>query len=163
MAKTISTVKGDLFAFLSPDDYMIHGCNAQGVMGSGIALAVKNNYPGAYETYRREEELNGLELGSIIPYYDRNDGITVINGITQNLYGRNGSRFVSYDAITEVFEKTRQYIEGHVSFDDFNHPRLFFPMIGAGLGGGNWNIIRTIIEEVFDGSPVPLIYVEYRK
>lgn len=159
MSKTISTVKGDLFAYLRPEDYMIHGCNAQGVMGSGIALAVKNIYPGAYAAYRKVEETQGLELGSIIPYYDQTDKITVINGITQNLFGRNGNRFVSYDAITEVFEKTRIYIEGSITFDDPKPPRLFMPLIGAGLGGGNWRIIQTIVEEVFDGSSVKLILV----
>lgn len=156
MSKTISTVKGDLFTYLQPGDGMIHGCNAQGVMGSGIALAVKNTYPGAFAEYRKVEETQGLQLGSIIPYYDTTDMIWVINGITQNLYGRNGSRFVSYDAVTEVFENTRNYIERFQP----GFKRLFLPLIGAGLGGGNWHIIQTIIEEVFEGSEIPLILVK---
>jgi O-acetyl-ADP-ribose deacetylase (regulator of RNase III) len=158
MSKTIPTVKGDLFAYLLPGDYMIHGCNAQGVMGSGIALAVKNIYPGAFTAYRKVEETQGLSLGSIIPYFDQADQITVINGITQNLFGRNGNRFVSYDAITEVFEQTRSYIERNAT-DPLKPPRLFMPLIGAGLGGGNWRIIQTIVEEVFDGSLVNVILV----
>lgn len=160
MSKTISTVRGDLFAYLQPGDYMIHGCNAQGVMGSGIALAVKNIYPGAYAAYRKVEETQGLQLGSIIPYYDQADEITVINGITQNLFGRNGNRFVSYDAITDVFEKTRVFIEGSATFDALKAPRMLLPLIGAGLGGGNWRIIQTIVEEVFEGSMVNLILVK---
>ena len=155
MPKTISTVKGDLFGYLRQGDVMVHGCNAQGVMGSGIALAVKNIYPGAYEAYRKAHETKGLKLGSIIPYYDVTDMVWVINGITQNRYGRDGSRFVSYDAVTEVFSNTRSYIEQQPGFK-----RLFFPLIGAGLGGGNWRIIQTIIEEVFDGSDIPLILVK---
>lgn len=153
MAKTISTVKGDLFAYLKPGDAFVHGCNAQGVMGSGIAASVREIYPAAYNDYRKVFETEGLHLGEIIPHYDPQTQVWVINGITQNLYGKTGDRFVSYDAVTEVFERIRKdYQVGNIK-------RLFFPLIGAGLGGGNWRIIQTIIEEVFDGCDLPLILV----
>lgn len=153
MAKTISTVRGDLFTYLKPGDAFVHGCNAQGVMGSGIAASVREIYPGAYDVYRKEFEARGLDLGDVIPFYDPQTQVWVLNGITQNLYGKTGDRFVSYDAVTEVFENI---LKGHKLP---NIKRLFFPLIGAGLGGGNWRIIQTIIEEVFDGSDLPLILV----
>lgn len=153
MAKTISTVTGDLFAYLKPGDAFVHGCNAQGVMGSGIAASVREIYPAAYQVYRAEFEARGLDLGDVIPFYDPQTQVWVLNGITQNLYGKTGDRFVSYDAVTEVFENIRK---GHKIG---NIQRLFFPLIGAGLGGGNWRIIQTIIEEVFDGVDIPLILV----
>lgn len=153
MAKTIATVKGDLFAYLKPGDAFVHGCNAQGVMGSGIAASVREIYPDAYNAYRMVHEKDGLALGEVIPFYDTQTQVWVLNGITQNLYGKTGDRFVSYDAVTEVFENIRK------SYQVGNIQRLFFPLIGAGLGGGNWRIIQTIIEEVFDGIEIPLILV----
>ena len=41
-------IKGDVFdSFLYPSSMVVHGCNAKGVMGSGVARVVRNNFPAA--------------------------------------------------------------------------------------------------------------------
>lgn len=153
------TVFGNLFDFMKPGDAMMHGCNNLGVMGSGIALEVKTRYPGAYTVYRNKYDLHGgLVLGEIIPYFDKT-GVIIINAITQNFYGKDGKRYVKYDAVAEC---CRQIREG---FKVMLEPpkRLYFPLIGAGLGGGSWNVISEIIKDEFDGMEgTELILVEYR-
>ncbi|KAI0409733.1 hypothetical protein F4802DRAFT_545290 [Xylaria palmicola] len=43
---------GDIFA--APDHTVLtHACNTQGKWGAGIAVAFKNAYPNAFETYRK--------------------------------------------------------------------------------------------------------------
>lgn len=140
------TVKGNLFDYLKPGDAMVHGCNNQGVMGSGIALEVKERFPGAYSTYRNKYDLHGLELGEIIPYFDRS-GKIIINAVTQNFYGKDGKRYVKYDAVADCCYHIRE------GFKVMLEPpkTLYFPLIGAGLGGGNWNVISEIIKSEFDG------------
>lgn len=50
----------------NPDSNIImHGCNCQGVMGSGIAKQIKLLFPEAYEHYRKIYLKNGLGLGDI--------------------------------------------------------------------------------------------------
>ena len=100
--------KGDLMAVSS--GIIAHGCNAQGVMGSGVAALVKAKYPGAFEQYVADLEMMDKEVVSPLGYVsfwsptDLNVGLTpdrlfIANCITQNNVGRDGSKYVSYDAI----------------------------------------------------------------
>lgn len=130
--------------------HVVHGCNAQGVMGSGVALGIKATYPLAYEDYMEIHENGGLELGKAYPTVISTD-LVVWNAITQNLYGK-GPRQVSYDAIQTCF----QDINSVIGEMDMQCPKeIHIPLIGAARGGGNWDIIRTIIEETVD-YPVTL-------
>lgn len=156
MSKKINVVKGDIFKLMQPGDAMVHGCNAQGVMGSGIAATVRDLYPGAYDYYRKVFQERGLKLGEIIDYFDPKDRVWILNGITQNLYGRDGSRFVSYDAVAEVFsEIARSYQHAQIK-------NLFLPLIGAGLGGGNWKIIQTIVEQELKDTDLNVTLVLFK-
>ena len=46
--------------------HIIHGCNAQGVMGSGVAAIIRAKYPMAYKTYIYQAD-TGYILGEVIP------------------------------------------------------------------------------------------------
>jgi O-acetyl-ADP-ribose deacetylase (regulator of RNase III) len=151
----IKTVKGNIFDFVKPNDAIVHGCNAQGVMGSGIALEVKQRYPGAFNAYVNHHLVHGLTLGDAIPYFDPKDKFWIINAVTQEFFGRDGKRYVSYDAVADAFKRIR---DANQHFD-----RLLFPLIGAGLGGGDWTVIQSIIESEFKGSNTELILVEFQK
>ena len=149
----IKHIKGDLFSV--KEGYIIHGCNAQGVMGAGVALIVKMVYPEAFDAYRaclnKKRELGKDPLGSttICPIDDTN--LVIVNAVTQEYYGA-GKRHTDYDAVraclVEFTERTEKY---HKLFKDV--PRVLnFPLIGCGLGGGEWEVIEQIIEEEIDDS-----------
>lgn len=125
--------KGDLLTY--PGKFIAHGCNAQGVMGSGVAALIKKKYPYAYKTYRQKYDVCGLNLGDIQILQCKDK--TVINLITQEFYGREPKRYVSYDAIALCMQTLEEYLYGE---------EIAMPMIGAGLGGGKWEIIEAIIE-----------------
>lgn len=119
-----------------------HGCNAQGVMGSGVAAAIKKFYPEAFTEYRYQHEQYGLMLGDVI--WVRCGQKIILNCITQDFYGRKeGTRYADYDAIRKCFK--------HINFmnthDDEKYDSIALPLIGAGLGGGDWSVIAPIIEE----------------
>lgn len=132
--------KGDLLSVTS--GVILHGCNAQGVMGSGIALAIKKRFPEAYMTYRDNYDNvpGGLQLGSIIWHHVPSKMLWIANAITQENYGRLNKRYVNYAAIVSVFKDC-------VGFAYTQQCSLNFPKIGAGLGGGDWSIIEQLIDD----------------
>lgn len=119
---------------------IVHGCNAQGRMGSGFSKELRARYPDAYETYKSVHESSGLKLGSTV-YHIVDDNLVIANAITQEYYGYDGNKYVSYDAIDTVFKDMNDFIEltGRMT-------HLHFPRIGADLGGGNWSVIKNIID-----------------
>lgn len=142
----IKYIKGDLFD--TDIEVIVHGCNAQGVMGSGVAKIIRDRYNKAYDRYRKEYKLHGhLNLGDIITARG-DDGKVIINAITQEFYGRDGKRYVSYDALADAMKKINRFNEVYGVSD------IAMPMIGAGLGGGDWSVIEAIIEsELTDIQP----------
>ena len=133
--------KGDLLNVTS--GIIIHGCNSHGVMGSGVALAVKNKYPDCYVAYHNTcvaRQNDPTLLGSVIVYVV-NENLSVANMITQKDFGTH-KRQVNYGAIARGFDDLEEFYA--------NMPGLVFhfPKIGAGLGGGDWEVIAEIIEQM---------------
>jgi O-acetyl-ADP-ribose deacetylase (regulator of RNase III) len=145
---------GDLFS--TKIQTIVHGCNAQGVMGSGVAKIIRDEYPRAYDRYRNEYERESrLKLGSIItvPCRDHTNpdiARVIINAITQEFYGGDPSRrYVSYDAVSDAMKMVDRL------YDVYGITTIAMPKIGAGLGGGDWNVIASIIEsELTNITPV---------
>jgi len=128
------TKYGDMFANIKNGQVIAHGCNAQGVMGSGVAAAVKAQFPEAYNVYSRYVRSSGL--GKVISVETK--GIWVANCITQEFYGRDHSkRYVSYDAVYDCFEELANHFKDKV---------VNFPLIGGGLGNGDPDVLKYIFE-----------------
>ena len=146
----------------APEYCLIHGCNAHGVMGSGVALSIKNEFPLAYEHYRRyclqtndsEDQQNPLVILGAVVFVNTN-GKIIGNCITQENYGRgraDAKPYVSYDAVRSCMTRVNEYLKALAVSD------VAMPMIGAGLGGGKWSEIAPIIEsELIDVQPI--VYV----
>lgn len=134
----IEYVTGDLLN--SGETIILHGCNSHGVMGSGIDLQVKEKYPEAFNKYKQYCDFYNEEgikiVGDVVEVDIR--GVRIINAITQKNYGRyKQNRYVSYDAIDDIM----RYL--NIAYVD---KRVAMPMIGAGFGNGDWNVISAIIE-----------------
>lgn len=145
----ITYLTGDLL--LSPCQLILHGCNAQGVMGSGVAKAIRAKYPPAYEVYRKKYEDVGLRLGEIVYAPIPSENLWIANGISQEFYGRSGGPFVDYEAINSIMTSVNSFAAG-CGID-----KVAMPLIGAGFGGGSWNIISKEIEKCFT-MVQPIVY-----
>lgn len=124
------------------ESFILHGCNAQGKMNSGVAKAIREHYPSAYAVYMHQYEKGENWLGSSTFAYQE-DGKYVINGITQQYYGYDGKQYVNYGAIREVVEGINWWMEEE---HGYYYP-VAIPKIGAGLGGGDWDLIEKIFKE----------------
>jgi O-acetyl-ADP-ribose deacetylase (regulator of RNase III) len=144
-------IKGDLLEV--KNGIIGHGVNCQGVMGSGLALGIKNKYPSVYEAYRRvvqqshnkESLLGTVQVVSTLPdgvYDPKGDTVLVANIFTQNKYGKDGKRYLDYEALYVGFEKL---YKRSVLYD----LPLCIPKIGCGLAGGDWGIVSLMIEKAY--------------
>lgn len=148
-------VKGDLIelAIDGEFDLIIHGCNCFCTMGAGIAKTIKLRFPQAYETDLKTIKGDISKLGTISSAeIDTNKGkLTIVNGYTQFNWKGNGIK-ADYDAIRNVFKTVKEKFSGL---------RIGYPAIGAGLAGGDWQIISEIIDEELNGEDHT--FVEYGK
>lgn len=147
---TIIRKQGSL---LDAKGIIVHGCNAQGVMGSGVALAIKNKWPNVYEQYRQEWATGGWRVGDAQLIENVTEGVHVVNAITQEFYGREPCRYVSYDGVAMAFSNIRH--DARTLKCPVN-----FPLIGAGLGGGDWEIISTIIDRTLGDDIEKVLWVQ---
>lgn len=127
---------------------IVHGCNCQGVMGSGIAREIKERFPIVFETYHSRP----LRMGKIIPV-QLSETKWIVNAMTQYGFG-HGKRQVDYDAVANVFEKVVELAKTL----PVQLP-ILFPKIGAGLGGGDWEIIAKIIDRTVPKEFEKQLYV----
>lgn len=135
---------GDLMK--ATERFIVHGCNAQGVMGSGVAKLIRDKYPQAYNDYVDVHRVNGLLLGQTI--WVNTHPHAIINAITQQDYGRDQNVvYVSYDAIAAVFRQINATAAMPTSNAFGEIDAVAMPLIGAGLANGRWSIISKIIEE----------------
>lgn len=134
-------IKGDLIkaAMRGEFDVIAHGCNCFGQMGAGIALAIKENFPGAYEVDLRTKKGDRDKLGtcSVAEY----ENVHIVNAYTQFHYGNpKRKKHVDYEAIRSCMTWIR---------DEYSTLKIGLPMIGCGLAGGKWYVVEQIFDEVF--------------
>lgn len=157
----IEMIKGDLFQSKHP--IIAHGVNCQGVMGAGVALQIRKRYPEVYRHYKAMcEDAAGMDafneysttaqtnlLGKAQIIEENGDKI--VNCFTQWTIGVG--RQVSYDAIATSLTKTHDFA--------YQYDCLYvaMPMIGAGLGGGKWEVISAIIDTTFTKIPAKVYYL----
>lgn len=123
----------------SDEKVIAHGCNCSGGFGSGFAKAVAELYPSVREGYLHRYNTRGWRLGDVqLIGVGDGSGREIANCGTQQRYGKpEEGPYVSYPAIRQVIKNLIQ-----------SYPNGFaMPKIGAGLAGGNWDIISKIIED----------------
>lgn len=142
---TITHKKGNVVdALLNGEvDFLLHGCNAQGVMGSGVAKEIKERVPSAYELYRDIYECCGeFNLGEAYPDWESG----VVHLITQRYYG-TGKRHLNYGALCKSFaDFIDELMDSNVE-KEFDELVVGIPyLIGCGLAGGDEKIVLELIE-----------------
>lgn len=147
----MKTVIGNLIKLAKEGhfDAIVHGCNCHCRMGSGIAKAIRAEFPEAFEADRRTSPGDRSKLGTYTSCQVEtgNGKVSVINAYTQFDFGTD-SRKADYDAIRTVFQSLKR---------DFAGKRIGYPKIGAGLAGGDWATIESIIEEELEGEDHTLV------
>lgn len=153
----MKTVKGDLIkmALRGEFDLIAHGCNCMCAMGKGIALTIKNTFPRVYEIDCQTKAADQSKLGTCSVAEIQTDAgeLIVVNAYTQfHWKGPEGN--TSYEAT----ESCMKWIG-----ENFPDKKIGLPLIGAGLGGGDWNRISAIIEKELAGCDVTIVEFQPEK
>lgn len=157
-------IQGDLIelALKGRFDVIAHGCNCFCTMGAGIAPKMANAF--GCDTFPKENlryKGNIDKLGTIdFMYRCIEDAfeiqdvktVIVVNAYTQYYYGKNHfdgvSKPIDYEALTLCMRKINHIFKGkHIGLSQ----------IGCGLAGGDWNIVKSIIQKELKDCKVTIV------
>ncbi len=134
-------------------DVIAHCCNCQVNMGSGIAPLIKAAFPYAWEADLETTKGDWKKLGTVsygVP--DAEDYLEYDVPDVFNLYGqfgygkrKTGGRDLNYDALYNALDLMTKKLQEWGSDPVCTHIGL--PMLGAGLAGGDWDIIEMMIRK----------------
>jgi len=133
----VKEVKGDLIEMFKNGEFSLiaHGANCLSTMGAGIALQLAENFP---EVPKVDKE------SALPPFYKLGDYSvaqteygTILNFYTQL---KPGSNF-EYSALKSCLKKLS--IE---ALKSDSYIELAVPQIGAGIGAGDWAIIKQLLD-----------------
>jgi len=130
----------------APDYYIVHQVNNCGIMGGGLALQVRNRFPGLFEDYQafclRWSFEEKKKRGFIHLFETEKKDHVIVGVFGQNGLGRN-KNYTDYEALEaglisvatlcNACEKTAALPFG----------------IGCGLAGGDWKTVYPIIKRTF--------------
>lgn len=145
----MKTIKGNITEITS--GIIFQQVNCQNRMGSGLAKSIYTKWPEVKRLYHEFcQDVNPLLLlGAYqaieVTEVSLTSNVLVVNCFSQLNLGNDGQRYTDYGAIKMAF----------ISFwDDFsqriNESQVYFPKnFGCGLGGGDWNIVKELIEFYF--------------
>lgn len=147
----ITEVDANLLEY--PLDGFLHQANCFCTMGAGIALSIKNKYPELYKAdiqFGKRGDSSKLGKFSTVKCHDDKQGY--------NMYGQYnmgmGKRQTNYEAVYNGLQGIVQHaIQANII-------RLGLPKnMGCVLGGGDFRIIRAIIDVIFDADSGIELYI----
>lgn len=130
-----------------------HVCNDLGVMGAGVAFAIRKKWPKAYSLYREWYDNTFYEIREKKVFFELGQvqavkvvgGIAIINMIAQcginNKFNSNRVP-IRYGALTSCMRKVCSIAKRHEA-------TLHCPKFGSALAGGSWEVIESLIFELW--------------
>lgn len=139
-------VNADLLA--QTHGLIVHGTNASGGFGSGIAGQIRKQFPQVYEKFK--EMPHGANSLGKAQFVNITDDLVIANLFTQLNYGKDGKKYASPEAIKKAL--TIAFAQCYL----YELP-LLAPKIGCGLGGLDW---ETEVKPIFELLELVYPYVD---
>lgn len=140
----------------TPFKLMAHQVNCKGVMGAGVAKQLRTKYPSLYTEYTQFVNLY-KKYGLLGRCQSVNVGEHIIfNIFAQDNYGRDGV-YTDYDAMERALKMA--ILEYEEDIDKQLTIAIPYGM-GAGLAGGDWNTITSILENI--EKELNVVFVAYK-
>ena len=139
----IQLQKGDILK--ADAEALVNTVNCVGVMGRGIALQFKKAYPNNFKKYKTACDDKKVRPGHMIIFETGNmfNPRYIINFPTKR-HWRGKSRIEDIESgLKTLADEVRKR----------NIRSIAIPPLGCGLGGLDWNIVRSMIEKTFEEFP----------
>ena len=141
----IKEIKGNMFDYVTENDYIVHCISSDFALGAGIAKEIDKRY----------NVRNVLLNNSVKKIYKPGDGYVIITGKVLNLITKEkyyhkptyGSLLASLEKLLDIL-KTR------------NITKIHMPRIGCGLDKLRWDMVFPIICRIFMNSGID-VYIYY--
>lgn len=154
----IKIIEGDLLK--ATEDVIAHQVNCQGVMGSGVALAIKNKWNIAYLEYMRlfrEQDENNSTFFNFSVFLGKCQIVRVDNNkYIANLFGQNEYGYAGSKQYTNLNALKEALLTLKTTCKDHNKSIALPYKIGSDRGGADWNEVYKMIDEVFSDYEVTL-------
>ena len=121
-------------------DAIVNTVNCVGVMGAGIALAFKVQYPAYFKDYKFACNRGELAPGKLHVYRREGSPKFIISFPTKR-HWRNGSKLEDIDIGLESLVKI-------ITENDIRS--IAIPKLGCGLGGLDWEIVKPKIVKALE-------------
>lgn len=137
--------------FQSGADIICHQVNCQGVMGSGIAKQVRENYPVVYEEYKRRcniyspKDLLGMAQFVGTAHRHNTPFLGIFNLYAQEKFGYDGKQYTDYAALYKCFKQLKESIP---NLKGEKYVIAIPYMMSCCRGGANWETVYGIIKDV---------------
>ena len=167
----INYIKGDLFDYVTSNDCIIHVVNNAIRIGGGFTAPLIKRFPyieTAYyfwfnhavpvDTYRISGSpvLGEIQIvwfrptDNVYRNFERTDGIYIVNMMAQeSTISATNPHPLKYDALEHCLRKVADDSE-------LKNTRIIAPKFGAGLAGGDWNKIESLINAVFHDREITI-------
>ena len=156
-------VRGNLIELFKEGrfDFMIHGCNCFSSMNAGIAKQIKEEFPEAFRVdykYEVDAPIDKLGIFSEVSFYGYG---TIINAYTQYNPGAN----FEYSALESCLYylklrcQERRYRKEH-NLKWRQEPKLGLPLIGCGIGGGDFKVVKKILEKFSSDFDITVVHYD---
>jgi len=147
----IKYVKGNILE--SEAQAIVNTVNTVGVMGKGIALQFKREYPNNYKAYLEACKKKQIRVGEIFLFKDHNlssgDKI-IINFPTKNDWRKPSELSFIEEGLNDLIVKIH---ENKIK-------SIAIPPLGAGNGGLDWLKVKKVIEEKLSNVNIDIIIYE---
>lgn len=146
----IKFLKGDLLK--SDAEALVNAVNTVGVMGKGIALKFKNQYPENYKVYKATCNKGELKVGKILIVKDGDlfNQKFIVNFPTKQ----------HWRAPSEISHIEDGLIALKKAIQEHAIQSIAIPPLGCGLGGLDWNVVKPMIIEALQELDINIYIYE---
>jgi len=144
-------IEGNLIAYVwkGEPDIIGHGANCMKLMGAGIAAQIRRHFPEAYkvdqdDTRRYYERLGDFSQADVEIDKEGNS-VKILNIYSQEKPGPD-------------FDPTALRLSLRKINRLFPDKSIYLPLIGCGIGGGDWLIVQDIIKEELSDMFVTIVH-----
>lgn len=146
-----------------------HVVNNLGIMGAGVALALRDKWPEVEKEYLSVKHSYGLKLGDI-SWVNVGERTVIVNMVAQDgIRRKDNPKPLKYFALIECMRQVQSIISCLKKGPDIkkNVPEIknviHAPKFGSDLAGGKWELIEELIKEIWIDNNIDVVIYEFKK